>query len=71
MFSSMKPCDMKQCTLVGSTPLSVQAINVLRFKLGSYVDSHGQRLPLGMEVPNVHYVPQSNESIVNDPSQAV
>ena len=34
MFTCMKPCDLKQCTPVGSTPLSVQAIGVMRFNLG-------------------------------------
>ena len=32
MLTCMEPCSLKQCTLVGSTPLSVQAIGVIRFK---------------------------------------
>ena len=53
MFTCMEPCSLKQCTPVGSTPLSVQAIGVIRFNLGSYVDSHGQRHPLDIEIPCV------------------
>ena len=41
MFTCMKPCRLKQCTPVGSAPLSVQAIGVIRCNLGSYVDCHG------------------------------
>ena len=33
MFTCMKPCKLKQCTLVGSTPLSLQAIGVIRFNV--------------------------------------
>ena len=58
MFTCFKPCRLKQCTPVGSTPLSVQAIGVIRFNLGSYVDSHGQRHPLDLEIPSVYYVPE-------------
>ena len=47
MFTCMEPYNLKQCTPVGSTPLSVQAISVIRFKISSYVDCHGQRHPLG------------------------
>ena len=35
MFTCMEPCSLKQCTPVGNTPLSVQAIGVIRFNLGS------------------------------------
>ena len=42
MFTCMKPYDLKQCTPVGSTPLSVQAIGVISFNLGSYINCHGQ-----------------------------
>ena len=41
MFTCMKPCDLKQCTPMGSTPPSVQAIGVVWFDLESYVDCHG------------------------------
>ena len=37
-FTCMKPCKLKQCKPVGSTLLSVQAIGMIRFNLGSYVD---------------------------------
>ena len=55
---------MKQCTPVGSTPLSVQAIGVIRFNLVSYVDCHGQRHPLDLEIPSVYYVPESTMIIL-------
>ena len=61
----MKPCKLKHCTPVGSTPLSIQAIGVLRFNLGSYIDSHGQRLPLDLEIPDVHYVPGSMMNLLS------
>ena len=52
---------------VGSTPLSVQAIGVIRFNLGLYVDSHGQRHPLDNEkkIPSVYYVPQSTMNLLS------
>ena len=53
MLTCMEPCSLKQCTPVGSTPLSVQVKGVIRFNLGSYVDCHGQRHPLDLEVPSV------------------
>ena len=46
MFTCMKPCKLKQFTPVGSAPLLIQAIGVICFNLGSYIDSHGQRVPL-------------------------
>ena len=61
----MKPCSLKQCTPVGSTPLSVQAIGVIRFDLESYVDSHGQRHPLDIEIPSVYYVPESTMNLLS------
>ena len=61
----MEPCSLKRCTLVGSTPLSIQAIGVIRFNLGSYVDSHGQRHPLDLKIPTVYYVPQSTMSLLS------
>ena len=54
MFTCIKPGDLKQCTPVGSTPLSVQAIGVIRFNLGSYVDCHSQRHPLDLEIPGLY-----------------
>ena len=34
MFTCMKPCKLKQCKLVGSAPLSKQAIGVIGFNFG-------------------------------------
>ena len=65
MFACMEPCSLKQCTPVGSTPLSVQAIGVIRFNLGSYVDCHGQRHPLDLAIPSVYYVPQSTMNLLS------
>ena len=64
MFTCMKPCDVKHCTPVGSTPPSVQAIGVVRFNLGSYVDCHGRRHPFDLEIPNIYYVPESTVNIL-------
>ena len=63
MFTSMEPCSLKQYTPVGSLPLSVQAIGMIGFNLGSYVDCHGQRHPLGLEIPSVYYVPESTMNL--------
>ena len=65
MFTCIKPCSLKQCTPVGSTPLSVQAIGVIRFNLGSYVDSHGQRHPLDLEISSVYYVPEGTMNLLS------
>ena len=65
MFTCMEPCSLKQCTPVGSTPLSVRAIGVIRFNLGSYVDCHGQRHPLDLEIPSVYYVPESTMNLLS------
>ena len=65
MFTCMKPCSLKHCTPVGSTPLSVQAIGVIRFNLGSYVDSHGQRHPLDIEIPSVYFVTESTMNLLS------
>ena len=61
----MKCRDLKQCTPMGSTPLSRQTISVIRFNLGSYVDCHGQRHPFDLEIPNVYYVPESTMNILS------
>ena len=63
MFTCIQPCSLKQCTPVGSTPLSVQGIGAIRFNLGLYVDSHGQRHPL--EIPSVYYVPESTMNLLS------
>ena len=65
MLTCMKPCSLKQCTLVGSTPLSVQAMGEIRFNLGSCVDCHGQRHPLDLEIPSVYYVPESTMNLLS------
>ena len=65
MFTCMKPCKLKQCTIVGSVTLSIQAIGVIRFNLESYIDSHSQRLPLDLEIPDVHYVPSSTMNLLS------
>ena len=59
MFTRMNPCELKQCTVVSSTSLSLQAIGEISFNQGSQVDRHGQRHPLDLEVPHVDYVPES------------
>ena len=61
----MKPSSLKQCTPVGSTPLSVQAIGVIRFKLGSYVDYQGQRHPLDLEILSVNSVHESTMNLLS------
>ena len=65
MFTCIHTCSLKQCTPVGSTPLSVQGIGAIRFNSGSYVDSHGQRHPLDIEIPSVHYVPESTMNLLS------
>ena len=63
MFTCMKPCSLKQCKPVGSTPVSVQAIGVIRLILGSYADCHSQRHPLDLEIPSVYYVLESTMNL--------
>ena len=65
MFTCIQPCSLQRCTPVGSTPLTVQGVGTIRFNLGSYVDSHGQRHPLDMEVPSVYYVPESTMNLLS------
>ena len=64
-FTFVQPCDLKSCTSVGSTPLSIHGVGVIRLCLGSYVDHLGQRHPLDIEIPNVYYVPQSSFNILS------
>ena len=64
-FSCMKPFDLKQFKPGGSTPLLVQAIGMVSFNLGSYVDCHGQSHPFDLEIPNVYYVPESTMNILS------
>ena len=72
MFTHMEPSSLKQCTPVGSTPLSVQAIAVIRFNLGSYVDSHGQRHPLDLQNTQCVLRPRKyHESVVYHSPKAV
>ena len=61
----MTPCSLQRCTPVGSTPLTVQGVGAIRFNLGSYVDSHGQRPPLDIEIPSVYYVPESTMNLLS------
>ena len=61
----VEPCSLKSCTPVGSTPLNIHSVGVVRFCLGSYVDHLGQRHPLDIEIPNVYYVPQSSFNILS------
>ena len=56
---------MKSCTPVGSTPLSIHGVGVVRFCLESYVDHLGRRHPLDMGILNVYYVPQSSFNILS------
>ena len=67
MYTCMQPCSLKPCTAVGSTPLSVPAIGVIRFNPGSYVECHGQRhrYPLVLEIPSVYYVPESTMNLLS------
>ena len=53
------------CITTGSTPLSVEGMGAIRFNLGSYGDSHGQRHPLDIEIPSVYYVPQSTMNLLS------
>ena len=61
----MEPCSLKQRTPMGSTPFSMQAIGVIRFNLGSYVDCHGQRHPLDFAIPSVYYVQESTMNLLS------
>ena len=65
MFTCIQPCSLQHCTPVGITPLSVQGIWAIRFNLGSYVDSHGQRHPLDIEIPSVYCVPESTMNLLS------
>ena len=65
LFTFVEPCSLKSCTPVGSTPLNIHGVGVVRFCLGSYVDHLGQRHPLDIEIPNVYYVPQSSFNILS------
>ena len=65
LFTFVKPCDLKSCTLVGSMPLNIHGVGVVRFCLGSYVDHLGQRHPLDIEIPNVYYVHQRSFNILS------
>ena len=47
LFTFVEPCDLKSCTPVGSTPLSIHGVGVVRFCLGSYVDHLRQMHPHG------------------------
>ena len=38
---------------------------MIRFNLGSYVNRHGQRHPLDLEIPNVYYVPESTMTLLS------
>ena len=65
MFTCIQPCSLQQCAPVGSTLLAVQGVGTIRFNLGSYVDYHGQRHPLDLEIPSVYYVPQSTMNLLS------
>ena len=65
MFTCIQPCSPRQCTLVGSTPLSLQGTGAIRFNSGSYVDSHGQRHPLDIKIPIVYYVSESTMNLLS------
>ena len=65
MFTCIQPCSLRQCTPVGSTSLAVQSVGTIRFNLGSYVDSHGHRHPLDIEIPSVYYVPESTMNLLS------
>ena len=65
MFTRMKPCDLKQLTPVGKTPLSMLAIGVVRFNLGSYVDCHDQRHSFDLEILDTYYLPESTMNILS------
>jgi len=65
IFSFVKPCDLESYTPLGSTPLKVNGVGVIRFCLGSYVDHLGERHALDMEIPNVYNVPESSFKILS------
>ena len=65
LFTCIQSCSLKQCTPAGNTPLSLQGIGAIRFNLGSFVDSHGQRHPLDIEIPSVYYVPESTMNLLS------
>ena len=65
LFTFVELCSLKSCTPVGSTPLNIHGVGVVRFGLGSYVDHLEQRHPLDIEIPNVYYVPQSSFNILS------
>ena len=65
MFTCIQPCSLQRCTPVGSTPLTIQGVGAIRFNLGSYVDSHGQRHLLDIKIPSVYYVPESTMKLLS------
>ena len=65
IFSYVKPCDLESYTPLGSTPLKVNGVGVMRLCLGFYVDHPGERYPLDIEIPNVYYVPESSLNILS------
>ena len=65
MFTCRQPCSLQRCTPVGSTPFTFQSVGAIRFNLGSYVHSHGQRHPLDVEIPSVYYVPESTMNLLS------
>ena len=65
MFACIRAGSLKQCTPVGSTPLSEQGIGAIRFTLGLCVDSHGQRHPQDIEIPSAYYVPESTMKLLS------
>ena len=67
LFTFVEPCSMKSyaCIPVGSTPLNVHVVGVVRFCLGSCVDHLGQKHPLDIEIPSLYYVPQSSFNILS------
>ena len=38
---------------------------MIRFNFGSYIDFHGQRHPLDLEIPSLYYVPESTMNILS------
>ena len=65
LFTFVEPCSMKSCIPVGSTPLSIHGVGVVRLCLGSYADHLGPRHPLDIEISNVYYVPHSSFNILS------
>ena len=54
LFSCIGPADIEKCTPLGSTPLPVQGMGVVKICMGSYMDHNGLSHPVDLEIENVY-----------------